>query len=343
MTRHPTPLPDDLGESFTVHQARAAGVTEKRLRHPSLRAPFRGVRVQPAAEPAARASDESPTAREARLLVAEIIRQAHALAKVMPDHWFFSHVSAAVLWGLPVPLRILRRAVADGRGIPPRGIDVAALGAHRASKAAGVRGHQLSPKYVTVQSVDGLRVASPASTWAMLADELSVDELVELGDAIVFIPRMRGMKRGTERDALSTLARLRAAATVPRRAHRIRLLEAIDLVRVGSASPSETRIRLACMRAGLPEPELDFDVYTADGTAVGFTEFAFPDYKLLIESEGDHHRVDRAQWYRDIDKHTACEDAGWRVLRLAGKHVYPTAEPAVARITAALRRAGWRP
>lgn len=308
MTRHPTPLPDDLGESFTVPGARAAGVTERRLRHRSLRTPFRGVRLLPTADLPAAPPDESPAAREARLLIDEIIRRVHALAQVMPDHWFFSHVTAAVLWGLR-----------------PACVDIS------------------SPRQVTVESIGALRVSSPASTWAMLADDLSVDELVELGDAIVFIPRVRGMRRGTERDALSTIAKLRTAAMVPRRTHHARLLETLDLVRVGSASPPETRIRLACMRAGLPEPVLDFDVFAADGTPIGFTEIAFPDYGLLIESDGDHHRVDRAQWYRDIDKHTACEEAGRRVLRLASKHVYPTAKPAVARIAAALRRAGWRP
>jgi hypothetical protein len=290
--------------------------------------------------------DESRTTTEAKALTAEITRLAHAFAQIAPSSWFFSHVTAAVLWGLPVPMSLLRATVKtmrhEGRMVSPRGIDVAVLGRHRASKAAGVRGHQLSAAQVTVTTVDGLRVSSPASTWAMLADELTLDELIEMGDAIVYIPRKRGMERGSESDALGTISKLRRAANAPRRRHRRNLLEALDLIRVGSASRSETRARLAFWRAGLPKPELDVDVFGADGSPIGFTELAFREFRLLVECEGDHHRTDRAQWYRDIDKHTACEDAGWRVLRVAANHLYPTPAPAVARVRNALIRAGWR-
>ncbi|QAY60841.1 hypothetical protein ET475_13145 [Microbacterium protaetiae] len=290
-------------------------------------------------------NDESAFGREARTLTAEILQLARAYACIMPDWAFFSHVTAAVIWGFPVPIRLLRAAIRQvrrhGHLVPARGIDVAVLGRRRASKARGVRGHELTPTQTTVRTVDGMRVLSSASTWATLADELTVDELIEMGDAIVYIPRRHGMERGTAEDAHATIEQLRAAALAPRRRNRAKLLEALELIRVGAASPFETRVRIACVRAGLPEPELDYDVIAADGTPIGFTEIAFPDQRLLIEGEGDHHRTDRAQWYRDIDKHTACEDAGWRVLRLVSTHVYPSTGPAVERITAALRRAGW--
>ena len=43
-----------------------------------------------------------------------------------------------------------------------------------------------------VDIIEGLRVASPASCWAMLGGELSERDLVRLGDAIVCIPRGPG-------------------------------------------------------------------------------------------------------------------------------------------------------
>ena len=92
----------------------------------------------------------------------------------------------------------------------------------------------------------------------------------------------------------------------------------------------------------MPEPTLDFDVIASDGTAIGFTELAYPEYRLLIEYEGDHHRTDREQWQRDVDKHAACVDEGWQVLRLTSKHLYPSTEPAVDRVFTALVRGGWR-
>jgi hypothetical protein len=252
-----------------------------------------------------------------------------------------------VLWGLPVPLRLMRRIVDETRhgtlAIPARGLDVGVLAPGRAPRRAGVHGYELSARLAMVGEIGGLLVTSPATTWAMLAAELTIDELVAVGDAVVYIPRWRGMQRGTEADALGTIAKLSAAASIPLRRHTAKLREAVALVRVGSASAAETRVRLGCARWGLPEPELDVDVFARDGTAIGFTEFAHRSFRLLTEYEGDHHRVDRAQWQRDVDKHAACVDAGWQVLRLTAHHVYPRVEPAIERIHRALVRGGWDP
>lgn len=322
------------------------------MRHPSLDAPFRGTRLRPSgttAESAAPATriwpDRSPAASEAQELEIEILRRARAFASLAVPGWFFSHVTAAVLWRLPVPLRVVRAALESsdqhGRMIPARGIDVAALDPRRAPKAAGVSAHQLSRSLTGLASTQGLTVTGPVTTWAHLAPFLSVDELVEVGDAIVYIPRRRGMQRGTPADAMGTAVQLHTAAQAPYRRHAEKLRDAADLVRVGAASPPETRIRLAVGRAGLPEPELDVDVFALDGAPLGFTELAFPEFMLLVEYEGDHHRTDRDQWRRDVEKHSRCQDAGWRVLRLTSAHVYPSVEPAVARIRAALIQAGW--
>ncbi|GAB3801190.1 hypothetical protein GCM10028798_16790 [Humibacter antri] len=176
----------------------------------------------------------------------------------------------------------------------------------------------------------------------MLADDLSVDELVEVGDAIVRIPRCHGMQRGTPGDALATLEQLSAAASAPYRRHAAKLRTALAMIRVGSSSAAETRTRLAGARAGLPDPHLDYDVFAANGTPIGFTEFAYPEYRVLTEYDGDHHRTDRKQWQRDVDKHSACVDAGREVVRLTSGLVYPSAKPAIARIRTALIRGGWR-
>lgn len=277
MPRSPRPLPGSLSESFSVAAARAAGVTARRLRHHTLAAPFRGVRQQP---PQDKGEDELDAdagllAKEAASLKDEIRRLAQAFAAIAPPVWFFSHITAAVLWGLPVPIRLLRAAVrpttSDGVRQPPRGIDVAVHAPRRASKARGVRGHQLRPGLATVREVSGPRVTSPATTWSLLAELLTVDELIELGDAIVRIPRRDRMRRGFPSDALATLAELEAAAAAPYRRHADKLRTALAEVRVGSASPGETRVRLACVRDGLPEPELDVDVFAEDGRQIGYT------------------------------------------------------------------------
>nr|WP_257910036.1 hypothetical protein [Janibacter limosus] len=44
-----------------------------------------------------------------------------------------------------------------------------------------------------------------------------------------------------------------------------RVREALRWIRVGSASPMETRSRVLCLRGGLPEPELNAPIHDADG------------------------------------------------------------------------------
>lgn len=198
------------------------------------------------------------------------------------------------------------------------------------------------PHLVTIQQKDGLAVASPASTWAMLAGELSVRELVIIGDAIVRVPRDDWGAAHPEA-ALATTEQLRdAIAAGPRRGIR-KLRQAIELVRVGSASPLETEYRLDADAAGLPDPELDVEIFDADGRRIGITEVVYRRYRVLVEIEGDHHRTSRRQWERDIEKYAAYVAAGWEVVRLTSSHIRGRRPRAVEIVRAALVRHGWRP
>ncbi|EXJ51980.1 hypothetical protein AS96_06510 [Microbacterium sp. MRS-1] len=331
MSRRPSPLPDSLPESFSVAQTQDAGVSPRRLRARDLASPFRGVRSRPPAESAAAVDDDaSPGANENARLRLTIQRAARAYAARAVPGILYTHVTAAVIWDLPLPLRLLRRGA--------EAIDVAVLGERRAPKGVGVRGHQLRAELTRTGVRRGLRVAAPASVWVQLAPLLSVGELVELGDAVVHIPRRRGMHRGTPADALAARDDLVEAMEAGRRVGAARLRAALGLIRVGAASPPETRIRLACVRRQLPEPLLDVDVFGVDGRPIGFTELAFPDHGVLVEYEGDHHRRSPKQWQRDIEKHAACVAAGWEVVRLTAADLHRDAAPAAAKIAAALAR-----
>ena len=195
----------------------------------------------------------------------------------------------------------------------------------------------------SVQIQSGLRVVSPATLWAQLGDELTADELIAVGDALVHEPRSRGGRRSRGGVGHTTIARLEAALYAGRRVGAAKLREALPQIRVGSASQPETDLRLALVRGGLPEPTLDFDVVGLRGEPIGYTEIAYPDHRVLVEYEGDHHRIDRAQWHRDIEKHAHAAAAGWTVLRITSQHLYPGPEAAVRQVRDALLRAGWRP
>jgi hypothetical protein len=351
MPRQASRLPPELGDAFSVRAALDAGLTRRRLRHDDLATPIRGLRLV-TTEPASETVDGvHRVATESGMLRKELLRRATAYASIAPAHAFYVGATAAVAWDLPLPIRVLRardRATAksaaprnDGMRSSPRRLDVGVFRPHRASKAAGVHGRELRESLTSVRSHAGLRLTSPATTWAFLATELTVDELVVLGDAIVRIPRARGMRRGSPSSALATVEQLEAAMNAGVRHGASRLRAALPLIRVGSASPPETDLRLAIVREGMPEPELDYDVYTAAGDAIGFTELAYPAFRVLVEYEGDHHRTDQAQWDRDIAKHAACLDAGWTPVRITARHLYPSPAPALTAIRRALVRGGW--
>lgn len=343
MPRQLSPIPPALGTQFGRRDAIASGVSLSRLRARDLEIPFRGSRmlkVLGSTSPLARAEEESldrsPRALEAEHALERFRGRALAYASIMPGHSLFIGVTAAVFLEVPVPLRT--RAW-DATG--DRHLDVGVFAPYRASRAAGVRGAQLAPKLVSVRELGGIRLSSPASTWAMLGMELTVDELVVAGDAIVRIPRQSNGRRGDPGLALATVAQLAAAVSAGRRRGAVVLREALTLIRVGSASPPETDLRLALLRDGLPEPVLDFDVVGEEGELIGYTELAYPQWRVLIEYEGDHHRTSRKQWNRDIEKHARCVALGWTVLRITSAHLYPSPAPAVARIRVALERTGW--
>ena len=63
--RRPAPLPETLGDSFSVGAARAAGVSDARLRGRDLERPFSGVRSRRMPDPGPAERDEFPAAGEA--------------------------------------------------------------------------------------------------------------------------------------------------------------------------------------------------------------------------------------------------------------------------------------
>ncbi|WP_036310746.1 endonuclease domain-containing protein [Microbacterium oleivorans] len=305
------PLPMSLGPIFSVTAATDAGVSPRRLRSRDLDRPFRGVRVRPEAAP--------PDAVSAH------VRLALAYAARMPASQFFSHLTAAALWGLPVPATALDGAVPD----------IGVLTPDRTPRSAGVRGHRLVHRTteVRVHPNLGVRLLSPACTWAALGAALpDMRDLVAVGDASVRVPMFRG-----DPPALATVNELAPAVDSGRRHGVSRLREALPLVRERSASRPETWCRLGLIDGGLPEPELNWNVVVG-GRAIACVDLACPRGRVALEYEGGHHAVDARQWSRDIDRHEALAAAGWVVIRVTKEHLFRDSEGIVARVRRALAR-----
>jgi hypothetical protein len=85
------------------------------------------------------------------------------------------------------------------------------------------------------------------------------------------------------------------------------------LVDPRAASAPESRVRVACVLAGLsPIPQYEVLI---DGIEL-HVDLAFPDIRLAIEYEGEYH-FEETQIVRDDRRYALLVAAGWRVIRLS--------------------------
>lgn len=247
----------------------------------------------------------------------------------MRDCEFLCLVAAAVAWNGPLPPEVFRTRNANGEVIE-RPLDVGVMLPARAARGRGVRGRSLSDGMgsVRVESRSGLRVTSPATTWAMMGELLRRNDLIALGDAFVREPMRSG-----DPPALATIAELEAAAGAGRRRGAAVLREALPLVRTRSRSRKETETRLLLAAAGMPEPELNWPVLVA-GQVVALIDLAYPERRVGFEYEGEHH-LDPEQWGRDIRRYEMLADLGWRIVRVTKSDLAEHRRAFIARARAA--------
>lgn len=172
----------------------------------------------------------------------------------------------------------------------------------------------------------------PARAWRQTATLWTLDDLVAAGDFLV-CPRNR----------LITIDDLRAEVRSMGDVAGGLLASALDLVRMGAESPEETRLRLAVLRAGLPEPQLNWALRTSSGVEIARLDLAYPRFKIGAEYDGRVHAEDVDQFRKDADRWDAIRAQGWQHVRILSHHMRPDDTVAVAKIIEALLAAGWRP
>jgi hypothetical protein len=296
------PLPAHLrGVAFSTRDADAAGVARHRLRATDLRRPFRGIRST--------VLEQEPATARGSATIAEL--REHARQRVL-DYaprltagQFFSHTSAALLWGMPLPVR----EILDAR------IHVSVHLPAQSPRLVGVVGHRLgievAAQRIVVLGTGAAReaemsVASPITTMCLLATTLSHYELVAVGDFLLFEPA-----RGINIDEL--VARTSGWRARPG-ARNFR--ESVPRMRARVRSPRETELRLVLVDAGFPEPSINEWLYDERGRFLGEGDLVYREHRIVFEYEGDHHRTDREQFRRDIPRRESFENAGYRVFRV---------------------------
>lgn len=162
------------------------------------------------------------------------------------------------------------------------------------------------------------------------ADEVADDEIVRRGGLPVTSRVRTAFDLGRRPGRADALARLDALAwnqpfdidevmRLADRRPRVRgvgqLRDLLPLVDGGAASPPESRTRLWLLDCGFPRPQTQLPVL--DGTRpVAFLDMGWPEYKVAVEYDGDHHRKKRAQYVKDVKRLRMLEEMGWIVIRV---------------------------
>ncbi|MCS5495993.1 hypothetical protein NY547_01910 [Cnuibacter physcomitrellae] len=274
-------------------RASTSGLSRSRLRASDLSAPHRDVRV-----PAA--------------LVDDLLMRCVALSTVLPEGACFSHRTAALLWGVPMP--------ASGGD----DLHVTVPAPVRAPRIRGVVGHQ-SRAVERVRVPAGLWVSTPGRAICDSAPDLDRVQLVSVVDHLL---------------STRTAADLSEAIAAHPHPQVARLTRALAEARPGVDSPRETALRLAIVDAGFPEPVVNGYVQSAEGFIVAKADLSYPRYRVAIEYEGDHHRTDRRQWFRDVARYRELESLDWIALRVTTADLTPSPRDLLAQLALHLRRRG---
>ncbi|MBN9178039.1 MAG: hypothetical protein J0I43_11835 [Microbacterium sp.] len=244
-----------------------------------------------------------------------VLARCAQLAPRLRGHQIFSHLSAAAIWELPLPAWCAYRP-----------LEVCALWGAREPRTEGVIGHRHTFDATEVTLVHGMPVPPPALVWAQCAEHLALEDLIAMADAIL----SRGMAAPDE-----------LAASI-RRGHRgaVTARAALAEARAGSESPRETFTRLALVRAGLPEPELNIDLRRSDGRFVARLDLAYRRWKVCVEYDGRQHSTG-LQFARDADRWSDIAAEGWLIVRVLAHHFDDPNHGIVARTRAALASRGY--
>lgn len=230
------------------------------------------------------------------------LHEMAAFQSVLPPS-AYSHTTAGHLYRFPLPTRLQR----------DQELHIAVLLRTAYSRRRGVVTHRAKLYEDDVGIHHGLWVTAVERTWLDLAavPDITLEDLVVVGDHCV----KRIFQPGRGRTSpLTTVDQLRAARD--RRGRFIgigRAREALDLIRVGADSAPETRLRLALIRAGFPEPALQVPV-TPDGRITYTADLAYEHLRIALQYDGAIHRFP-AQQSRDAHRDLLFQQHGWLVVR----------------------------
>lgn len=193
------------------------------------------------------------------------------------------------------------------------------------SERGGIRIHRRQGELNATEH-DGQRILGPLRTFVDVAGRTSERTLVSVGDWMM----TRGLIELDDLHAYVLDSHLDGVQRARRAAH---------MVRRGSASPRESEVRWELVRAGLPEPELNADIYDDDGSWLARGDLVYRKWRVVVEYDGRQHELDPAQRQWDHLRREQLDAAGWRLIVITSADM-SCPQAFVVRVRQALRRRG---
>jgi hypothetical protein len=112
-----------------------------------------------------------------------------------------------------------------------------------------------------------------------------------------------------------------AAAALPAARGRDCASRVVSLVDPSSGSVLESVCRVLFALADLPPAQTQYCVRGPGGRLLGRVDFAWPEHRLVVETDGFAFHADRRSYRSDRRRTNALVVAGWRVLRFSWEDV----------------------
>jgi len=149
-----------------------------------------------------------------------------------------------------------------------------------------------------------MRVASPVRTALDLGRHLRPES------AVIHLDALAAATGITEPDVLGLTQRY--AGTKGVRMCR----EAVALMDGGAQSPKESWLRLLLTRSGFPPLQTQIPLLDRHGHRFAYLDMGWPERRIAVEYDGDHHRTDRAQYAWDVQRLRLVTQLGWMHVRV---------------------------
>lgn len=305
----PTPPPgvfDDEPSGWT--RPHAPGVASARTINPELRSSPRMVSFAPTVitGPVSPAMSETLTQRKR-----EMLKRCTDAAQQLRQPVLFGMTTSLILQSVPLP----------------KDCDIDPAELHTVSDSHRTRIRAIVPPttphiWKPLSDAHNVRINKHVyaldliHTWAQLAAHISLESLVILGDAILTaIARKPGLANGRTADGIYQDF-VRQVTELPKFNAKSKCMIALAFITPRVDSPMESKTRIATTKYGLPPAVTNYTVpgATFSNGAPITLDLAWPEFRVAIEYDGDHHRTDKNQWRRDNDKRELLRHHHWIVI-----------------------------